>query len=521
MSTAQFQDLQHQHRRLLRTLQLPDTVLRPDTPPLFKRLDLQAARQLLQVSEAWSEHGVFEESERLVQEVLQKSAEGRHLYLAAELDLLQRIAETGEDQLHRGPFGMLELVLPVKVRGHHVHLLRSGKFREEPFREATLKEIAFTTGVSLDAVKVAAQGIPVRGGETLASFTALYKRLRDALAAALENQLQVSVQQIRTDPADGLASLGAVAEGAAHQFSNLLSVILGYSSLVLAKTDLPAEAMTALNRVSEAAQKGRRLTEELLAIAGSQREEDPSCSLHDRLTNALALLQADNPNATYITLDLQATHDQVPVAPGTLHAVAANLLSHALEGAAKGAKLKVVTQNHSENGVEQISAEVTEVGKDAKSADSAVRILFPVVSEPLSRAEKKVKRRLAPSDIWVADDDPNVREMCQRVLSADGHTVGEATSGEDLQRKLEAAPKPPDLLIYDFSMPDVDGVELCTWLRQKGHRVPVILISGFGADHPDLKRVLQLRKIFLLQKPFSFRDMSDLVTIAMGETLVG
>ena len=97
----------------------------------------------------------------------------------------------------------------------------------------------------------------------------------------------------------------------------------------------------------------------------------------------------------------------------------------------------------------------------------------------------------------------------------------ESSSGETVQTQLDAGEKAPDLLIYDFSMPDVDGVEMCTWLRQKSHRLPVILISGFGADHPDLKRVLQMRKVFLLQKPFSFRDMSDLVTIAMGETLVG
>jgi FixJ family two-component response regulator len=55
---------------------------------------------------------------------------------------------------------------------------------------------------------------------------------------------------------------------------------------------------------------------------------------------------------------------------------------------------------------------------------------------------------------------------------------------------------------------------------RSGRRVPVILISGFPAEHPDIKKALKLRKTFLLQKPFSFRDMSDMVTIAMGETLV-
>lgn len=520
MSTAQVQDLQQQLRNLLRTLQLPDTALRPEAAPLLQQLDLQAARQLLQASEAWSERGMFEESERLVHEVLMKSAESRQQFLASEVDLFQRVQESGEDQLHRGPFGLLELVLPLKVRGHHIHLLRSGKFREQPFSETELKELAFTTGISRAVVESAARAVPLRNGETLATFTNLQRRLRDALAAALEAQLQLALRGKRDEPAEGLANLGALAEGAAHQFSNLLSIILGYSSLVLAKTELPAEATTALNRISEAAQKGRRLTEEILAVSGAQHEDEISCSLHDRLNKALALLQADNPRAAALTLDLRAEHDHVLAGAGTVHSVATNLLRHACEGAAEGTSLRVATRNVIESGIEQIIVEIVE-GKGRKAADTASRIAFPVISEPLSRAEKKVRRRLAPSNIWVADDDPVVREMCQRVLSADGHTVQEASSGEAVQAKLKSESKAPDLLIYDFSMPDLDGVELCTWLRQKSFLVPVILISGFSAEHPDLKRVLQMRKVFLLQKPFSFRDMSDLVTIAMGETLVG
>ncbi|MCS6771701.1 MAG: response regulator [Kiritimatiellae bacterium] len=517
MSTTHVQDLQQQIRTLLRRLQLPDTALREDAPPLFKKLDLHAAKRLLQTLDAWNERGIFDDSERLVQEVLLKSPETKQAFLESELALLQQIERSGEDQLHRGPYGLLEYVLPIRVHGAHLHLLRSGKFREKPFTDAEITEIAFASGIPKSAVAPAAAAVPIRSGETLAAFTALHRRLRDAVAAALEAQIQLGLSAAG-DAADSWSSLGALAEGAAHQFSNLLSIILGYTSLVLAKTDMPADAVAALNRVAEAAQQGRRLTEEILAAAASNREEEPVCSLHEQLLEAAARLQAAGLPADRFTLHRNAEIDRVPAAPNAVASVLQNMLRHAHESATPGARLRVYTKNIREGGAEQIVVEVAEEG--APAAAGTAQITFPISHEPVRSAAKQVRRRLAPSTIWVADDDPAVRELCRRILEAERHTVESCESGECIRKKL-AAGAAPDLLIYDFSMPDLDGVEFCTWLRQNQYRTPVILISGFSAEHPDLKRLLQMRKVFLLQKPFSFRDMTDLVTIAMGETLVG
>lgn len=521
MSTAQAQELQQQLRELLRSLQLPDTAVRNDAPPLLQQLDIPAARQLLQAANAWDERGLFDESERLVNEVILKAPESRASFFASEVELLQRLRDSGEDQLHRDPFGLVELVLPLNVRGYHLHLLRSGKFREQPFTDNERKELAFSTGIPRATVDSAAQELPIRSGEVLATFIAQQRHLRDALAAALDAQLQLALLGKRNEPSEGLAHLGAFAEGAAHQFSDLLSIILGYSSLVLAKNELADDAAEALNHISEAAQKGRRLTEQILTMSGAQFEDESSCALHERLKSALALLQADSPRAAALSLDLQAEHDHILASPSAIHSSVGNFLRAASEAAAEDTALSIRTRNVTENGIQQIVIEIVEKKGRKRTSDTTSRIAFPVISEPLAYTKKQVRRRLAPSTIWVADDDPAVRALCARVLAAEGHTIQEHSSGEAVQAAIKAGNASLDLLIYDFNMPDVDGVELCTWLRQQPRVVPVILISGFNAEHTDLKRVLQMRKVFLLQKPFSYRDMSDLVTIAMGETLVG
>lgn len=550
-TAAQVRELQLQHNQLWNSLRLPETVLRDGTPDFLKNFDLQFARQLLGLDEPWDASNAFEARNRLVAEVFLAADEGRQLHLASEIDLLRKVKETGEDQLHRGPFDILELVLPIKVRGHLVHVMRSGKFREGPLSDHDIKELAFVTGVSAQDVRAAAAALPIRAGDSLEAWVNLHKRGRDAVAAALEEHVRAVALAGQQLQSERLIAMGTMAEGMAHHFSNLLSVILGYTSLVIDKSTLTAEAAELLRKVTEAAQKGRRFTEEVLTMAGSEDEEEAACSLHDRLRGVITLLQSRPGGRADMTAHLEATHDLVLAPPNVVHQMAFNLLSAAQESLRPGTQLSIRTTNIGAGPDASIRIEVSESGVARASTpgltslklasllgqvsrlegtvDSAaaaapgtkVVVTLPVSTEPIApRSEKKIRRRLAPSSIWVADDDPVVREMCRRVLTADGHSVAEASSGAELKQKLEAAKAQPDLIIYDYSMPDFDGLEFCQNLREGGRRVPVILISGFTADHPDIKKALKLRKTFLLQKPFSFRDMSDMVTIAMGETLV-
>ncbi len=551
-TAAHVRDLQLQHSQLWNSVRLPETVLQSGAPDFLKHFDLAFARQLLGLDQPWEASNAFEARNRLVTEVFLAGDEGRQLHLASEIDLLRKLKESGEDLLHRGPFDLLELVLPIKIRGFLVHVVRSGKFREKPFSDNDIKELAFVTGVPAQDVRAAAAALPLHSGEDLEAWVTLHKRGRDAVSAALEEHVKVTAltgQQMRSER---LIALGEMAEGMAHHFSNLLSVILGYTSLVIDKSALTPEAAETLRKVTEAAQKGRRFTEEVLTVSGADDEEESACSLHDRLRGVATLLQSRPGARADIEIRLEAKHDTVLAPPNVVHQIAFNLLSAALESVSPGARLTLVTANTGEGHNRAIRIEVAEAGPARTAAvnppsglklasllgqvgglegtvaagaaagpGSKVVVTLPVSTEPVAaRTEKKVRRRLAPSFIWVADDDPVVREMCRRVLTTEGHSVAEASSGEDVKKKLEAEKSPPDLIIYDYSMPDLDGLEFCQDLREAGRRVPVILISGFPAEHPDLKKALKLRKTFLLQKPFSFRDMSDMVTIAMGETLV-
>ena len=358
-------------------------------------------------------------------------------------------------------------------------------------------------------------------------------------------------------------SLGTLSGGVAHHFNNLLSVILGYSSFVLNRESLSKEAAEALHKITEAAQRGRRLTEEILAFLGSESEEVKPCNVHDTLRQVLSLLESQTGTAIRVRTHLDARRDTVLSVPSAIHQIVFNLLTHAIDSMPDGGWLEVITSNDRlegeagdreylqldvvdlvEAGAEErraappgaprknlkLSSAYGMVGRlegsmvitEEGDAGSRVRVLLPIVVPGEAPAvEKKSRRRLTPRVIWVVDDDPIFREMCRQVLSDSGHSVQELDSGLEFRELWRKGGPQPDLIIMDFSMPEYNGLQLCEWLKAEGARVPVILVSGFAATQPDISKALRLKRTFFLQKPFSFREMTDVVTVAMGETLIG
>ena len=546
-------DLELQYRQLLFSMRLPDAVLDPAAPPFVKELDLAFARDLLGGQQPWGGEDVFSLSEELVRDVITASPEGKKLYLASEIDLLRKVKATGGDEVHHGPFGVTEAVFPIRLRGHVVHLVRSGKYVGKPFAAEDLKEMSFLAGVNIKKVEDAARSLSVYDGEQADRLHAQCRSLRDALAAALDQHLRIAELTRQQLDSERMQSLGTMAQGMAHHINNLLTTILGYASMVSDKAKLENDLGDALKRVIEAAQRGRRFTEEVLAVAGAEDEEETPTPVHDRIQGVLTLLQNRLSGKIEVSTNLLAKRDVVVGPAGAVHQVIFNLLADAIDGLPAGGSISISTANGRDetDGRDLIHLEVTETGgaKDAAgdrkksprltsvmglvgrlegtvnvtstlAGASRILVTLPAIERAV-RIEKKMRRRLAPSRIWVADDDSVVREMCRRVLTEEGHTVEEADSGKNARDKLAGEKQAkPDLIVYDFNMPDYSGLEFCTQLREEGNRVPVLLLSGFKPDQGEISDALKLRKTFFLQKPFSFRDMSDMVTVALGETLI-
>lgn len=549
-NSAAMSGLQSRYRELLHASRLPDSLLRGDAPAFVRQIDLAFARRLVK-SPPMPPEDVFADTPGIVAGVLNASDDGRRLLYASEIALLEQARGAASEFVHRGPFDLLELVLPVRLRGELLHLVRSGPYREQAFRPADLKELAFSAGVPETRVNAAAASVPVVDAAAFDAWAEPFRALQRALEAAMDQHLQAVEARSEQGTVDRQAALGVLAEGLARHFSDLLSVVLGNASLVLDRVDLPADAVAALQSVTEAAQRGRRLTEEVMSGAGSDGSDVVDTSMHERLRGAIHLLESQpGIQLPSLVLRLDAAHDRVVAPPGVAQQIALNLLTVVLDSSGASGIAVSTANEKSADGAERIRIEIRDVAEGAPEGElttdpqrsmASLRaqvsladgemstaaqgrlqmvVTLPVLGPREKPPEKKVRRRLAPSAIWVADDDPVMRELCRRVLAADGHSIVEYTSGADVRKALGAGAVHADLVVYDFTMPDIDGLELASALREEGRKTPVILISGFGPDHPSIRKALKLRKTYLLQKPFSARDLADMVTIAMGETLV-
>jgi two-component system, NtrC family, nitrogen regulation response regulator NtrX len=91
----------------------------------------------------------------------------------------------------------------------------------------------------------------------------------------------------------------------------------------------------------------------------------------------------------------------------------------------------------------------------------------------------------AKSLILIADDDPNLCEIISSILKFEGFATETAHSGEETLRKLAAFPV--DLVLLDFRLPDISGLDVLSAMNGRKAPVPVIMISGQGTIRTALK----------------------------------
>ncbi|HUK65460.1 MAG TPA: sigma-54 dependent transcriptional regulator [Anaeromyxobacteraceae bacterium] len=84
------------------------------------------------------------------------------------------------------------------------------------------------------------------------------------------------------------------------------------------------------------------------------------------------------------------------------------------------------------------------------------------------------------ASIFVVDDDASSRDLLSRILASEGHRVTALADGREALDQLGGGNGPPDLVVSDIRMGEVDGLELTDAFKQKAPDTPVILVTAFG-----------------------------------------
>lgn len=358
-----------------------------------------------------------------------------------------------------------------------------------------------------------------------------------------------------------LESIGRLAGGIAHELNNLLTVMLGFTTLAI--QGLPAEHAVSphLQEIHQAEHRAAELVEQLLAFARQQRVMPRLLDLNALLRTLDPMLRRLLQEDIQVVSHLAPTLGRVRMDPGQLEHVVVNLAANARDAMPTGGTLTLETANVTvdpqaarphvglrpgayvtltvrDTGcgmTEEVKAHLfepffttKEVGQgtglglaacygivkqnegyiaveSAVDHGTTVTIYWPRVEEsaspsaPVPSAETRAADR---ETILLVEDEPAVH-LAAHVLRAQGYTVLEAATGTEALRVMQTQQGSPiALLVTDVVMPQMGGKALVSRLHAEQPDLNVLFISGYSPDEL-LQHGIREAGLPLLQKPFT------------------
>ena len=363
-----------------------------------------------------------------------------------------------------------------------------------------------------------------------------------------------------------MEALGQLTGGIAHDFNNLLTVVVGGLDLIAKRESDPKLQRYAKNAL-EAAERGARLTAQLLAFSRVQRLEVRPTYVAPLIENMRPLLR--NVLGPGIVKEFDLDQRLVPILadPTQLELAILNLAINARDAMPDGGVLSFRNEKVRVSGDPELedgdyvrlsigdtgtgmAPEVVErafepffttkeVGKGtglglsmvygvARQSGGTARIqsrpgegtcvqLYfrraPDSARPEASeyARSQGERTPVGASVLVIDDDPDVREFVAATLSDLGYNVAEAADGPS---GLEAfRQSPPDVVVLDFVMPGLSGADVAREIRAQRPDQPILFVSGYSETDAIQEAAPGAP---LLSKPFRAETLDDAVRGLIG-----
>jgi signal transduction histidine kinase/CheY-like chemotaxis protein len=367
-----------------------------------------------------------------------------------------------------------------------------------------------------------------------------------------------------------LAAVGHLAAGVAHDFNNILAVMLGFAEILRSSPNTPPTSYNSLGQIITAGQQASHLVRQILDFSQKTIRRPVQINLETFLKESVQFLEHTLPEN--IRLDLQIEPGQyfieadstqfqqllTNLAINARDAILPNSgrlqigLSHTDE---RGTRICTLCQQQIEGrwlrlsvsdnghgiapdalprilepffttkvvgkgvglGLSQVAGIIAQhqghLNIESQPGQGATfNIYFPPLAAPPAEPKRTVSAVKPVGNgeiILLAEDDPNVRDATEAMLNYLGYQVIPAANGQEALKLFEAHQTTIDLVLSDVIMPDIGGEELLHRLKAKKPALKMVLMSGYPLTAKDPK--LSALGISWFLKPISFERLSRII----------
>jgi two-component system cell cycle sensor histidine kinase/response regulator CckA len=356
--------------------------------------------------------------------------------------------------------------------------------------------------------------------------------------------------------------IGHLASGVAHDFNNILAVIIGYSDLITTELEPDSPLRKYTEEIRHASDRAAALTRQLLVFSRKQIVQPVVLDLNDVIKDLDKMLRRLVDENIALTMVPGKETGRIKADSGYVGQVLMNLVVNARDAMPNGGKLTIATGNvtfdeHNahicagmvpgnyvmlsvtdtgtgmtdevkkrlfeaffttkpvgkgtglglatcQTIVQQCSGHIevqSELGKG-----TTFKIYFPRVEQAVAMSAKPVGSGLSPrgtETLLLVEDDPSVRHLACSILEGQGYTVLRANNGQDALHVAREHKGPPiRLVVTDVIMPQMNGKVMAEWLKATYPDLKILFTSGYTDDAIAQHGVLEAGVAFL-SKPYA------------------
>ena len=423
--------------------------------------------------------------------------------------------------------------------------------------------------------RVARTGIPERfefDFKALKQWLSIsvYSPARDHFIAVFQDTTEQKELEARLRHSQKMEAIGQLAGGVAHDFNNMLAVILGFGELALGKVEPENPLRADLTEMIHAAQRSADLTKQLLAFARKQPVSQSVVDLNVRLASLQKMMGRLVGEGIAVRFVPGPDLWPVLIDPAQVDQIVANLVTNARDAIANVGTISLATANatieeQGKGGIlpgEYVVLTVTDSGtgmdeatrerifepffttkQHGKGTGLGLATVYGIVrqnggfidlaSEPgtgttftihlpraVATAEppaemKNAGARTGLETILVVEDEPQVLYLAKKGLERNGYTVLTAGSPADAIALCRDHPGSIHVLVTDVVMPLMNGRDLNARLREMRPDLRTVFMSGYTANVMADRDLIEEGFLFV-QKPFSLDALALKVREALG-----